>query len=159
MNKRRRRSGGGGEGAARPPHDENEEDETEGEGGERHNVVDPKRLLRQSINSLSHSAGGGGGGGATAGEEILTVPERNFLEMLLKSDDPGVEEACMAAHERLMDGNLFMSWNACGGGCDDGGGEETPCNIREDSVDWAKAGEKTAPPTSRAAVSPGLREP
>ena len=128
--------------------DETSKDE---DAGERNNAIDPKRLLRQSMNSLSNSAISGGGGGVgnmgdgTGGggmEDILTLPERNFLEMLLESDDPGIDDACMAARERLLDGNLF-SWGACGGE----GGEEndgvvpprrlTSENIRMDSIDWA----------------------
>ena len=118
---------------------ENEEggNDSKGESGGGRIAVDPKWLLRQSICSLSASAGGGG----DAGGEALTDPERNFLEMLLESDDPGVDAACAAAHERLMDGNLF-AWNACLGGDGCAGGEEeaprrlTSENIRQDSVDW-----------------------
>ena len=78
-----------------------------------------KQLLRESIDSLSNypskvsggaSAGGGGQGVGNNHESVLTTPERNFLERLLESNDA---KACMAAHERLMDGNLF--WAICGG--------------------------------------------
>jgi hypothetical protein len=125
---------------------ENEEDgnDSKDEGGGGRIAVDPKRLLRQSIRSLSASAGLGGGG--TGEGEALTEPERNFLEMLLESNDPGVDAACAAAHERLMDGNFF-AWNACLGGDGYAGEGRAPPrrltseNIRQDdSVDWLGGG-------------------
>ena len=58
-----------------------------------------KQLLRESITSLD------------GGDEVLTRPERTFLERLLESNDA---QACLAAHERLMDGNLFFL-TLCGG--------------------------------------------
>ena len=76
-----------------------------------------KQLLRESIHSLSN-AGAAGIGGVVKGnakdvhqhDSILTKTEHNFLETLLKN---GTAEACMMAHERLMDGNLFFA--VCGG--------------------------------------------
>ncbi|KAL9188442.1 hypothetical protein ACHAXT_006820 [Thalassiosira profunda] len=65
-----------------------------------------KALLRESFHSLTARVD-------AHGESVLTKPERTFLEMLLESDGPGAAEACMAAHKRLMDGNLF--WAVCGG--------------------------------------------
>lgn len=75
-----------------------------------------KQLLRESIHSLSN-AGAAGVGGVIEGasdmhqhDSILTKTEHNFLEILLQN---GTAEACMMAHERLMDGNLFFA--VCGG--------------------------------------------
>ncbi|KAL3822905.1 hypothetical protein ACHAXA_010688 [Cyclostephanos tholiformis] len=113
--------------------------EVDEEGGER-NAVDPKQLLRQSINSLSNSAipgGGVGNGGGAEKEEVLTLPERNFLEMLLESNDPGIDDACMAARERLLDVNLF-SWGSCGGGDEVLPRRLISENLRQDSADWAR---------------------
>jgi len=66
-----------------------------------------KRMLRESVRSLSAARDDNGG-------EVLTRPERNFLELLLEDRGPGAGEACVAAHKRLMDGNLFF-WTMCGG--------------------------------------------
>ena len=76
-----------------------------------------KQLLRESIHSLSN-AGAAGIGGVIDGnakdmhqhDSILTKQEHNFLETLLEN---GTADACMMAHERLMDGNLFFA--VCGG--------------------------------------------
>ena len=75
-----------------------------------------KQLLRESIHSLSN-AGAAGVGGVIEGasdthqhDSILTKTEHNFLASLLEN---GTAEACMMAHERLMDGNLFFA--VCGG--------------------------------------------
>lgn len=76
-----------------------------------------KQLLRESIHSLSN-AGAAGIGGVVNGaasdihqhDSILTKTEHNFLQTLLEN---GTAEACMMAHERLMDGNLFFA--VCGG--------------------------------------------
>jgi hypothetical protein len=47
-------------------------------------------------------------------EGVLTRPERQFLESLLESNEVGVAEACVEAHRRLTDANLFF-WAVCGG--------------------------------------------
>jgi len=74
-----------------------------------------KQLLRESIHSLSNA--GAAGVGVIEGasdmhqhDSILTKTEHNFLDTLLAN---GTAEACMMAHERLMDGNLFFA--VCGG--------------------------------------------
>lgn len=110
-----------------------------------------KHLLRQSIHSLSFSTNTPGG--------VLTTQERNFLETLLVSNDPGVDEACQVANERLMDKSIFskctniMCDGVTSGGCNsddddfivnnvDGKSPRrlTSQNIRQDdSVDWIPA--------------------
>ena len=114
-----------------------------------------KHLLRKSIHSLSFSTNTPGG--------VLTTQERTFLEMLLVSNDPGVDEACQVAHERLMDESIFskctniMCDGVTSGGCNSDDDDDdydfivnnvdgrsprrlTSQNIRQDdSVDWIPA--------------------
>jgi len=71
-----------------------------------------KQLLRESIHSLSNAGAAGVIEGASdmhQHDSILTKTH-NFLDTLLEN---GTAEACMMAHERLMDGNLFFA--VCGG--------------------------------------------
>eukprot|EP00584_Thalassiosira_punctigera_P004265 CAMPEP_0172531448 /NCGR_PEP_ID=MMETSP1067-20121228/4856_1 /TAXON_ID=265564 ORGANISM="Thalassiosira punctigera, Strain Tpunct2005C2" /NCGR_SAMPLE_ID=MMETSP1067 /ASSEMBLY_ACC=CAM_ASM_000444 /LENGTH=1630 /DNA_ID=CAMNT_0013315829 /DNA_START=141 /DNA_END=5033 /DNA_ORIENTATION=+ len=79
-------------------------------------VDDSKRLLRESVASLSIRV-----------DDVLTRTERNFLETLLESNNPGVAEACVAARQRLMDGDLF--WHAVGGRAAGGVGELEPVEV------------------------------
>jgi len=78
-----------------------------------------KDQLRGLIDSLSTKVD-------ECGHPVLTRPERTFLGLLLESNGPGVAEACVAAIQRLMDGDLFGSREAvdgreqCVSGGDDG---------------------------------------
>lgn len=65
-------------------------------------VETSKRRLGELIESLSSRVD-------DHGQPVLTKAERTFLGLLLESNDPGVGEACVAAHQRLLDGNLFGS--------------------------------------------------
>lgn len=59
-----------------------------------------KKLLREGIAASSNS---------------LTRPERSFLESLLELTGPGAAEACAAAHQRLLDTDLFWGFQVCAG--------------------------------------------
>ncbi|KAL7472298.1 hypothetical protein ACHAXS_012638 [Conticribra weissflogii] len=73
-----------------------------------------KRLLRESIDRIDAAAKTANLQASGGAGEVLTRPERNFLESLLQSDAPGAAEACAEAHRRLMDADLFF-WTICGG--------------------------------------------
>mmetsp|Transcript_27212 Transcript_27212/g.57215 ORF Transcript_27212/g.57215 Transcript_27212/m.57215 type:complete len:1488 (+) Transcript_27212:97-4560(+) len=80
-----------------------------------------KQLLRESIDRMDAAAKTANLQATSGTGEVLTRPERNFLESLLLSDAPGAADACAEAHRRLMDADLFF-WTICGGAAGELGG-------------------------------------
>jgi len=123
------------------PKEEEEEEESNNNATPPPDLNASKERLRDLIDSLSTSFD-------EYGQPVLTRPERTFLGLLLESNGPGVAEACVAANQRLMDGNLFGGREQCVSG---GDGKHNNNNVAPGNNGTTTTSITAVPPAAAAA--------